>query len=218
MATKKRWRAIFRARLGRMTLSKRRAGSRRICAHLGALVAACRPRRLYAFEPSFPEPDLWAFYRRVLRLGLRPAFPKVRGKRMVFYQVPSFAALKRGAFGIFEPSRGRRCGPPGRSDLVLVPCLGLDRASGVRLGHGGGFYDRWLADHPRGIRAGVLFDCQLARRIPRTKKDAALMGAVTEHGFIEFQFSPFPFGAALDFLTFRQQIKKSRAALPRGPR
>jgi len=32
-------------------------------------------------------------------------------------------------------------------DLVLVPCVGFTR-EGFRLGYGGGFFDRWLAEHP----------------------------------------------------------------------
>ncbi|MCE4554037.1 5-formyltetrahydrofolate cyclo-ligase [Pelomonas cellulosilytica] len=32
-------------------------------------------------------------------------------------------------------------------DVVLVPCVGFTR-DGFRLGYGGGFFDRWLAEHP----------------------------------------------------------------------
>lgn len=32
-------------------------------------------------------------------------------------------------------------------DVVLVPCVGFTR-EGFRLGYGGGFFDRWLAEHP----------------------------------------------------------------------
>ncbi|MBW8845925.1 MAG: 5-formyltetrahydrofolate cyclo-ligase [Burkholderiales bacterium] len=32
-------------------------------------------------------------------------------------------------------------------DVVLVPCVGFTR-EGFRLGYGGGYFDRWLAEHP----------------------------------------------------------------------
>jgi 5-formyltetrahydrofolate cyclo-ligase len=32
-------------------------------------------------------------------------------------------------------------------DVVLVPCVGFTR-EGYRLGYGGGYFDRWLAEHP----------------------------------------------------------------------
>jgi len=45
---------------------------------------------------------------------------------------------------------GAECVP----DLVLVPCVGFTR-EGYRLGYGGGYFDRWLADHPGVTSVGV---------------------------------------------------------------
>lgn len=39
-------------------------------------------------------------------------------------------------------------------DLVVAPCIGFTR-DGHRLGYGGGFYDRWLAEHPGTVAIGV---------------------------------------------------------------
>ena len=52
------------------------------------------------------------------------------------------------------------CGVPAPSgapvvpDVVLVPCVGFTR-SGHRLGYGGGYFDRWLAQHPEVTAIGV---------------------------------------------------------------
>lgn len=39
-------------------------------------------------------------------------------------------------------------------DVVLVPCVGFTR-EGFRLGYGGGYFDRWLAQHPGVTAVGV---------------------------------------------------------------
>ena len=50
---------------------------------------------------------------------------------------------------------------PAQEELVtpqalLIPCLGVNPA-GIRLGYGGGFYDRTLAQQPRPITIGVAY-------------------------------------------------------------
>lgn len=39
-------------------------------------------------------------------------------------------------------------------DVVLVPCVGFSR-EGFRLGYGGGYFDRWLAQHPGVTTVGL---------------------------------------------------------------
>ena len=39
-------------------------------------------------------------------------------------------------------------------DVVLVPCVGFSR-EGYRLGYGGGYFDRWLAEHPGVTSVGL---------------------------------------------------------------
>ena len=73
-------------------------------------------------------------------------------------------------------------------DLVLVPLVAFD-ARGVRLGMGGGYYDRSFAylnfrsrwRRPRLI--GVGFDFQRAESISPQPWDVCLDGVITERGF-----------------------------------
>lgn len=45
-------------------------------------------------------------------------------------------------------------GAPIVPEVVLVPCVGFT-AAGLRLGYGGGYFDRWMAKHPGVTAVGV---------------------------------------------------------------
>ena len=73
-------------------------------------------------------------FMRLIRSKTALAFPRVVGRRIVFLSVNSVGDLHPGTYGIREPVQGWMAGRPGRRDLVLVPCVGLD-LHGHRLGH-----------------------------------------------------------------------------------
>lgn len=80
--------------------------------------------------------------------------------------------LVPGAHGLREPV-GPRLGPDAVADaaLVLVPALAVDRR-GVRLGRGGGHYDRTLPRVPVGRRVALVHDDELVDALPRDPHDA----------------------------------------------
>lgn len=91
--------------------------------------------------------------------------------------------LVSGPFGTREPSGDRL---PSRAvataDIVLVPALAVDRR-GVRLGRGGGFYDRSLALCGPGTRlVAVVRDCELLDEVPAEPHDVRMTHALTPGG------------------------------------
>jgi 5-formyltetrahydrofolate cyclo-ligase len=81
-------------------------------------------------------------------------------------------SLRPGPRGLAEPSEPPRgLDAVARADLVLVPALAVDR-SGVRLGRGGGSYDRALARvGPRIPTIALLYDGELLDEIPAAEHD-----------------------------------------------
>lgn len=81
-------------------------------------------------------------------------------------------SLRPGPRGLTEPSEPPRgLDAVARADLVLVPALAVDR-SGVRLGRGGGSYDRALARVGPGIPTiALLYDGELLDEIPAAEHD-----------------------------------------------
>ena len=89
--------------------------------------------------------------------------------------------LVTGHANIREP-RDASWVPPADIDIVLVPGLAFDVGCG-RLGRGGGYYDRLLADCGLGAdahKAGVAFDFQVVDRVPVSQHDVVLDSVVTE--------------------------------------
>ncbi len=65
-------------------------------------------------------------------------------------------------------------------DLVVVPGLGFD-TQGNRLGHGGGYYDRFLASPlMKARRCGFAFEQQIMAHIPNNDEDQAMDFWVTD--------------------------------------
>ena len=76
-------------------------------------------------------------------------------------------------------------GAPAVPDVVLVPCVGFS-PSGCRLGYGGGYFDRWLAQHPHVTAIGVAWAAGLIddAAFAAEPHDRPMTLIVTEHGVV----------------------------------
>ena len=58
----------------------------------------------------------------------------------------------------------------GEIDLIVVPAVAFDK-TGLRLGRGGGYYDKFLKKHARAMLIGVGYDFQLGDQVPAERHD-----------------------------------------------
>lgn len=65
-----------------------------------------------------------------------------------------------------------------KPDVLFVPLVGFTE-DGVRLGQGGGHYDRWLEKHPEVPAIGMAWDSQRAENLPSEAHDRPLAAVVT---------------------------------------
>lgn len=135
---------------------------------------------VFCFAALPDEPDTGPILRAALAEGKQLFLPRVAGKVMETVPVQDLHALRPGAYGIAEPDAPAVPLPPGT--LALLPCLAMD-ARGVRLGRGGGYYDRFLAGYG-GPRLVLCPAALVLPALPRDEWDIILQPEqiLTEHG------------------------------------
>ena len=99
-------------------------------------------------------------------------------------ELSSLSELTRGRYGIRTPKNTELFAEPARLDLVLAPGLAFTEKGG-RLGLGGGYYDRFLADLKETVKAGVTLTPQIARELPLSPTDAAMDFLASEKGITD---------------------------------
>lgn len=131
-----------------------------------ALAAAGKTdiRHVAAFWAMPEEPHLYPLLKQWDQdAGIKISMPVVKEKNqaLAWRQWQTNTEMQAGAYNIQEPV-GNDLSPTDLPDIVLVPTLGFTRA-GDRLGYGGGYYDRTLANwHQQGhkfVAVGIAWSC-----------------------------------------------------------
>ena len=97
--------------------------------------------------------------------------PVMEGERLHWKPFTGEECLAGARFGIREP-QGGPAADPAAIDLAVVPGMGFDRL-GNRLGHGKGFYDRFLLQ-TGAVKIGLCFDFQLLEAVPAEAHDVPM--------------------------------------------
>ena len=116
-------------------------------------------------------------------------FPRVAGSLLSFHRVLNKAELQNGAFGLLEPAESSPALPLEEIECLLIPGRAFDPLTGTRLGRGGGFYDRALAQvSSMSLLVGVAFRCQIKEGVPNEPHDRK-MGQIVSPNGLEMGFS-----------------------------
>ena len=174
--TKREQRALALAARRALSPGRRRADSEKLCKRLVQLPELQKARRILSYVALEDEADLSALHER-LGPDVRLCFPvSLPGGLLEAWEPGNWV---KGPYGIWEPDRScSRRVEPEELDLVLAPCVAFDAAC-RRLGHGAGYYDRYL---PR-VHAPVIaaaFEVQKLERVVTDSHDRPMDAVVTE--------------------------------------
>lgn len=106
-------------------------------------------------------------------------FPKT--KEMVFYEYTPETKMTSSYFGLLEPDPLESTVVHKEAiDLIIVPGVCFDQR-GYRIGYGGGYYDRYLADY-HGITLALSLSVQQVDHLPAEPHDIPVSIMVSEKG------------------------------------
>jgi 5-formyltetrahydrofolate cyclo-ligase len=108
----------------------------------------------------------------LLEGGKKVYVPVIENEMIKVSRINSIEDLVPGKFGIPEPLPGeRKYMGPEILDIVIVPGVCFTE-KGLRLGRGGGYYDRFLKKIEKKTRIiGICYKNQIAKKIPSCEHD-----------------------------------------------
>ena len=143
---KKALRAEIKAQKRAMTEAQIAATSEALAQQLYAHPAYKEAKSIFGYLSYNQEVRTMPMLEQAQKDGKRVAVPKVIGDTMIFIWLDDLSRIELGYCNIPEPIDN---GPEAVDEtaLVMMPGLAFD-PTGRRCGYGGGFYDRYLEQHP----------------------------------------------------------------------
>ena len=178
---KKRLREKIRAQIRSLSPEEKERSDARIFRAVLSLSLYQRAKVVFVYVSLDWEIDTHALIKDALSSGKTVAVPKcLPGGRMEVYRLDDFHQLKAQTLGILEPEEGADKIAEERLELALIPCLSCTK-DGIRLGQGGGYYDRFLAGKKRLFK--LCRESLLSKNLPCEAHDIRMDAVLTETAY-----------------------------------
>ena len=176
--------SVQKAALRKHLLEKRDAtsaefrdiSSKKIHQNLRQVDSYNNSQNIACYFPIGSEVDTHNIMLDILENGKNMLLPKIVDSDLEFYVIPNLEKLEKGVFDIMEPKDS--CEKAEKIDCVLIPTVGVSK-SGVRLGYGKGYYDRFLSLIDA-VKISLTYSKQIVKSIPNDSHDVKMDWIVTE--------------------------------------
>jgi 5-formyltetrahydrofolate cyclo-ligase len=165
---------IARARIAKISQAEREWASDAIVDAVSSLDLFKKAKKVFVYLGTDTEPDTHEIVGLALAMEKTVAVPRVKGDYMKAVTITPFSDFKTNQWGILEPVKGYALD---EIDLAIIPLVAFDGLK--RVGHGKGYYDKFLAEH-KCTKLGLAFDCQCVSGLEVDSFDVPLDCLVTE--------------------------------------
>lgn len=178
MDTKKEFRKKMRAKRSTLTKIQVLEESRKILKKLLKTEEYKKAKKVFCYVSFEEEVDTFSLIRQAFSDGKEVAVPKVNGSEMEFYKIKSLEELQAGHYGILEPATNEI--EKDLEGIIIVPGLAFDFQYN-RMGYGGGYYDRYLNEHPKHklVKIALAYEFQVVSMIETEKHDQKMDMIIT---------------------------------------
>ena len=150
--------------------------SKKIQKRINKVYAFKDAKKIGLYYPIGSEILTQDIIQELISKGQEVFLPKVIGKNIEFRKIKDFSSLESGNFGIMEPKED--CQVDNYLDIIVVPTVGIS-PSGVRLGYGHGFYDKFL-EKKDALTISLTLEKQIIKNIPKSEHDISIDWIITE--------------------------------------
>ena len=157
-------------RRGKMNKSTKAAYDAEICRLIWEMVEQHEFQTIHTYLPIRSEIDVMPLIRELLHHSMSVFTSRTLDNgQLEHLHLNSLDELAIGKFGVPYPANTPAY--HGSFDLIIVPGLAFDQDN-YRLGYGGGYYDRFLVEHPLSYKLGVSYAFQIMEQLPLEAHDA----------------------------------------------
>ncbi len=175
---KKQARTKAKANISKLSDAQKEWASGAIADAISGLDVFRRAHKVFIYLGTSTEPDTQEIVGLALMAEKVVCVPRVRGEDMDSIAITPFTDFRTNKWGILEPVGSHKVD---EIDLAVVPLVAYDGLN--RLGHGKGYYDRYLATHDCYV-IGLAFDCQKVENLQVEQNDIPLDCLITEKRII----------------------------------
>jgi 5-formyltetrahydrofolate cyclo-ligase len=158
---------------------QRRRSDEALLSRFLALPQVQKSAGILLFYGMGAEPDTRKLLPALRKQGKAVALPRcLPERRMEFRLYQGEERMVRHSYGMLEPSDNCPLMRPGKAQLALIPAVCYDQSC-LRLGRGGGYYDRFLAEYD-GYTVGLCREAFLQSACPEEAHDRRVDLVLTE--------------------------------------